>query len=184
MNKSKNYFFFIIFLMSINLIYGCSKIRESAGVERKSPNEFQSVENPPLIIPPNYDLVSPDQLKGKSIKNTDEELAQEILYGLDENNILKENQLSTLDLILSNADANDVPNNIRKEIDEDLGRELNVEDDGFLFKWEDEKEVLDAVKESERIRDNNFAEKSILDGEVPIKKEIIKRKKKKRFIFF
>ena len=65
-----------------------------------------------------------------------------------------------------------------------MGRELNVEDDGFLFKWEDEKEVLDAVKESERIRDNNFAEKSILDGEVPIKKETIKRKKKKRFIFF
>jgi hypothetical protein len=54
----------------------------------------------------------------------------------------------------------------------------------FNVEWEDEIEVLDAVKESERIRNKNFEGESIADGEVPIKKELIKKKKKKRFIFF
>ena len=40
----------LIFLFS----YGCSKVRESAGATRKSPNEFQAIENPPLVIPPDY----------------------------------------------------------------------------------------------------------------------------------
>ena len=50
--------------------------------------------------------------------------------------------------------------------------------------WEDEVDVLDAVKESERIRNQIFDGKSIADGEIPIKKEVITKKKKKRFIFF
>ena len=42
----------IIILFSILLTSSCSKIRESAGVTRKSIDEYQSVEGPPLIIPP------------------------------------------------------------------------------------------------------------------------------------
>ena len=48
---------FAIFLCS------CASIRESSGVTRKSIDEFQVIENPPLIIPPDFDLVDPDQLQ-------------------------------------------------------------------------------------------------------------------------
>ena len=37
----------------------CSKIRESAGVTRKSIDEFQAIENPPLVIPPDFNIISP-----------------------------------------------------------------------------------------------------------------------------
>ena len=44
--------------------------------------------------------------------------------------------------------------------------------------------MLDAVKESERIREKNFKGENISKGEVPTKTEKIKVKKKKRFFFF
>ena len=45
-------------------------------------------------------------------------------------------------------------------------------------------EVLDAVEESKRIRNNKFQNQSIAEGEILIKKEKVKVKKKKRFLFF
>ena len=44
--------------------------------------------------------------------------------------------------------------------------------------------ILDAVNESERLRDKNFQKEEISGDEVPIKTEEIKVKKKKRFFFF
>ena len=54
----------------------------------------------------------------------------------------------------------------------------------FRLIGNNEEEVLDAVKESERIRDKNFKGDKISEGEVSIKTEKIKVKKKKRFFFF
>ena len=53
-----------LFIISIIIILsGCSKIRDSAGVSRKSIDELQIVETPPLIIPPDFNLLPPNQLK-------------------------------------------------------------------------------------------------------------------------
>ena len=60
-------FNFIIIIFAI-LLSSCSSIRESAGVTRKSIDEFQVIENPPLVIPPDFDLVAPDQLQQKNIE--------------------------------------------------------------------------------------------------------------------
>ena len=90
---------------------------------------------------------------------------------------------STMKKILVEADATNISADIRDEINNDFANEKKTE--GILdFKWENEVEILDAIKESERIRNKNFDGESIFDGEVPIKKETIKVKKKKRFIFF
>ena len=85
--------------------------------------------------------------------------------------------------ILKKTDALEVDSSIREEIDQEFAQEIKTKGI-FNVEWEDEIEVLDAVKESERIRNKNFQGESIADGEVPIKKELIKKKKKKRFIFF
>ena len=91
--------------------------------------------------------------------------------------------LSTMNQILLNAEATDVSDNIRDEIDENISQTKKT---GSFFqkKWKNEIEVLDAVEESERIRTNIFNEDSIVEGEIPIKKEEEIKKKKKRFIFF
>ena len=49
-------FLFIILTFQLLLI-SCSKVRESAGVTRKSLDEFEVIENPPLVIPPNFNLL-------------------------------------------------------------------------------------------------------------------------------
>ena len=172
-----------MFFLLFNFIYGCTQIRESAGVGRKTPDEFQVIESPPLVIPPTYNLVPPDQLQAKNIQNIEEELAEEILFGLEEENDLEKNQLSTMNQILLNANASEVSNTIRDEINENFAKEMSATG-GFQIIWKDEKEVLDAVKESERIREKIFNNESIEEGDLHIKKQKVKRKKRKRFFFF
>ncbi len=168
---------FAIFLCS------CSNIRESAGVTRKSIDEFQAIENPPLIIPPDFELVDPDQLQQKNIDDVEKELAKEILFGLDETEQNKEQKISTINEILSQANANDVSNNIREEFDQEFAQEKKTSN-VFQNDWDNEAEILDAVKESERIREKNFKGEKISEGEVLKKNKKIKVKKKKRFFFF
>ena len=175
--------FNLIFVIFAILLSSCSSIRESAGVTRKSIDEFQAIENPPLIIPPDFDLVDPDQLQQKNIEDVEKELAKEILFGLDETEQDTKKQLSTMNEILSQTEANDVSNDIRKEFDQEFSQEKKT-DDIFQIDWNNEKEVLDAVKESERLRSKNFQKEEISEDEVPIKTEKIKVKKKKRFFFF
>ena len=174
---------FPLLLSFLLILCACSKIRDSAGVTRKSIDEFQVVENPPLVIPPDFNLLPPEQLEEKNIDQIETELAKEILFGVDDNNVDDQNQISTMKKILIESEALEVDSSIREEIDRDFAQELNTKGI-WQIKWEDEIEVLDAVKESERIRNKNFEGKSLADGEIPTKKEIIKKKKKKRFILF
>ena len=175
--------FNLIIIMFAILLSSCTNIRESAGVTRKSIDEFKAIENPPLIIPPDFDLVDPDQLHQRNIEDVEKELAKEILFGLDETEQNTEKQLSTMNEILSQANATDVSNDIRKEFDQEFAQEKKT-DGVFQIDWDNEEEVLDAVKESERIRDKNFKGEKISEGEIPIKTKKIKVKKKKRFFFF
>ena len=149
----KNLFLYILII--IITLSGCSKVRESAGVNRKIIDEFQVIENPPLVIPPDFNLLPPDQLQEKKIEDIEEELAQDILFGLNEKETKKEEQLTTMNQILIKTNALEILPNIRKEIDEDFANEINS-NGIFQINWENEIEVLDAIKESERIRNNIF----------------------------
>ena len=175
-------FNFIVIIFSI-LLNSCSSIRESAGVTRKSADEFQAIKNPPLIIPPDFNLVAPDQLQQKNIEDIEKELAQEILFGLDEKEKNTTQQLSTMNKILLQANATDVSKDIREEFDQEFAREKKT-DSVFQIDWENEEEVLDAVQESERLRNKNFQEDKVSKDEIPIKSQKVKVKKKKRFFFF
>tara|TARA_Y100001970_G_C14004586_1_gene735162 strand:- start:187 stop:732 length:546 start_codon:yes stop_codon:yes gene_type:complete len=173
----------LFILFSVMFLISCSQVRDSAGVNRKSIDEFNAIENPPLVIPPDLDLIEPDQIKSKSIKNTEKELAEEILFGLEKEDTNDEKILSTMEEILTQAKVSEVSSDIRNQIDEQFAEEKKT--GGILnLNWENEEEVLDAVKESERLRNKNFGiepeeeEENLIDEEKP------KVKKKKRFIFF
>jgi len=173
-------YLFIILIFASFFLSSCSTVRKSAGVERKSLDEFQVVENPPLVLPPDFNLLPPEQLEKKNIDDVETELAQEILFGLDEN--LENNEyekLSIMNQILESTDANSIDSSIRNEIDEQFANEMKID----KIEWESEIEVLDAIKESERIRNQLIQDKSIDEGETPILTSKTK-KKKKRFFFF
>jgi len=175
-------YFFLILVTSL-FLSSCSTVRESAGATRKSLDEFKVVENPPLVIPPNFNLLPPEQLEKKNIDDIEKELAQEILFGLDENLANNENaKLSLMNQILESTDANNVDSSIRNEINEQFANEMNT-DSIYQVEWETEIEVLDAIKESERIRNQLMQDKSIAESEVPTTIQKTK-KKKKRFFFF
>ena len=181
-------FLFIILTFQLLLI-SCSKVRESAGVTRKSLDEFEVIENPPLVIPPNFNLLPPEQLEKKNIQNVEKELAEEILFGLDENIENNQENISTMNQIIDSAAGNKVDPKIRTTIDEDFAGEVNSK--GFFEKkWENDKEILNAIEESERIRKlilegKKLSEESEIIIEDSIeKKEEPKQKKKKRFFFF
>jgi len=176
------YNLFLLLTLS-TFLFSCSKVRESAGVTRKSIDEFQAVENAPLVIPPDFNLISPDKIQEKDIDKVEKELAEQILFGLDSDNQSNNQKSSAMLNILDETNALDVSEDIRKEINEEFAQETES-DSIYDVNWETEKEVLDAVKESERIRNKNFEGKSIADGEAPTKKEKIKIKKKKRFWIF
>jgi hypothetical protein len=53
--------FLSLFIFSSLFLVSCSQIRESAGVNRKNIDEFKVVENPPLVIPPDFNLLPPEQ---------------------------------------------------------------------------------------------------------------------------
>ena len=61
----------ILLLLSSLFVVSCSKVRESAGVNRKNIDEFTVIENPPLVIPPDFNLLPPDQLEEKNLKLED-----------------------------------------------------------------------------------------------------------------
>ena len=173
----------LILIIASLFLSSCSTVRKSAGVTRKSLDEFKVVENPPLVIPPDFNLLPPEQLEKKNIDDVEAELAQEILFGLDENLENNENEkLSIMNQILKSTEANNVDSNIRKEIDEQFANEMNT-DSIYQIEWDTEIEVLDAIKESERIRNQLIQGKSIAEGEVPTTIQKTK-KKKKRFFFF
>ena len=173
----------LILIIASLFLSSCSTVRKSAGMTRKSLDEFKVVENPPLVIPPDFNLLPPEQLEKKNIDDVETELAREILFGLDENLENNENEkLSIMNQILKSTEANNVDSNIRKEIDEQFANEMNT-DSIYQIEWDTEIEVLDAIKESERIRNQLIQGKSIAEGEVPTIIQKIK-KKKKRFFFF
>ena len=102
---------------------------------------------------------------------------------LEENENTDTTNINTMNKILLEAEVSEVSLDIREQIDEDFAQE-KMTDGIFQVNWENEIEVLDAIKESERIRNKNFEGKSISEDNVPIVTEKVKIKKKKRFIFF
>ena len=170
----------IIVLFSSLFIFSCSKVRESAGVNRKSMDEFTVIENPPLIIPPDFNLLPPDQLEEKNLENEESELAKEILFGLEEDTETNNLELSTMENILNQSMAEGIDNSIREEIDEQFASEKK----STSKSWDNEMEILDSIAESERLRNELLNDELKSNEEIPTVKVKDKSKKKKRFFFF
>ena len=113
----------ILLLLSSVLVVSCSKVRESAGVNRKNIDEFTVIENPPLVIPPDFNLLPPDQLEEKNLDKAESDLAKEIIFGLEGEINNDNSELSTMENILSESNADQTDDSIRNEIDEQFASE-------------------------------------------------------------
>ena len=161
----------IIFLIIISNLFliSCNSIRESAGVNRKVIDEYSVIENPPLVIPPDFDLLPPEQMESKDIKDTDSELAKEILFGLEDTNNQTNSENSLISEIIRETEADEVDEDIRETINQDFAGEKSTINDETQFKSEDE--INEAINTTEK-KDKSKTKKSTNE------------KKKKRFFFF
>ena len=161
---------FITVISSI-ILSSCNTIRSSAGVERKVIDEYNVVENPPLVIPPNFNLLPPDQIESKDIDDTDSELAKEILFGLDEESDETVSENSVIDNILKETEADQLDNSIREDLDS------NSEDEVIEDTTDVENEKIEDTKKKKRFFFFNSKKENENDEED-------EPKKKKRFFFF
>ena len=161
---------FVTIISSI-FLFSCNTIRSSAGVERNVIDEYNVVENPPLVIPPNFNLLPPDQIESKDIDDTDSELAKEILFGLDEESNETPSENSVIDNILKETEADQVDNSIREDLDG------NSEDEISQDNTDVESENIEEPKKKKRFFFFNSKEENRDDEEG-------EPKKKKRFFFF
>ena len=160
----------LITIIFISFLQSCNSVRESAGVNRKNIDEYQVIENPPLIIPPNFNLISPDQIETKTLEGTESKIAEQILFGLDNNEVNINKNEGLLNEIIEQTSQNDESNDIRKTIDSNFAGEKNINDDVDFNNIE---EVNSAIEETNTKREKLTGEKSEK-----------KKSKKKRFIFF
>ena len=162
----------VIFVIIISSIFlsSCNTIRSSAGVERKVIDEYNVVENPPLVIPPNFNLLPPDQIESKDIDDTDSELAKEILFGLDEESDETPSENSVIDNILKETEADQVDNSIREDLDG------NSEDEIAEDNTDAKNEKIKKTKKKKKFFFFNSKEENENEDDEP--------KKKKRFFFF
>ena len=160
----KNIFIFII--ISLLFLTSCNTVRESAGVNRKVIDEYAVIENPPLVIPPNFNLLPPEQIKSKDIENTDTDLAKEILFGLDDETSEENNEFS----LIKETRVNGAEDSIRDKINEEFASQKSSVNDESIF--ESEEDLSKAIEQTNKKMTNISDENS--------KKE----KKKKKFFFF
>ena len=161
---------FLVIITSILILSSCGTVRDSAGVNRKVIDEYSVIENPPLVIPPDFNLLPPEQISSKDILDTDNELAKEILFGLEDTETLTESNTSLINEIINKTEADEVDDSIRDSINEEFAGEKSSTDDETIFNNEDE--INKAIIDTEDKNSNNKNQNG--------KKE----KKKKRFFFF
>lgn len=61
------------YLLLIFLLTSCSSFKEKAGLVKYQPDEYQVVTNPPLVVPPDFNVQSPEELIAK--KNSEHQTA-------------------------------------------------------------------------------------------------------------
>tara|TARA_Y100000996_G_C22256789_1_gene534154 strand:+ start:88 stop:576 length:489 start_codon:yes stop_codon:yes gene_type:complete len=156
-----------IIVISNFFLLSCSSVRDSAGVNRKVIDEYAVIENPPLVIPPNFNLLPPEQMESKNIDDTDSELAKEILFGLEDNNNKINSDESLITQIIKKTEANDVNDNIRDDINKEFaGEKSSIKDETNFDSEEELNKAIKATGQKNTIKENK------------------KEKKKKRFFFF
>ncbi len=158
----KNKFLLIfVFLLSLGMLSSCSDFRKAVGKEKVIPDEFSVAVTPSLLIPPGY-KIDPQLLKQNKSEgvNNNFSLSEEI----DIKNKKEINSFSKL------FNSKNIPKDIRKLVDEEtLGISLS-ERRGIDILFGDIPKtgvVIDAKKESLRIKKNKSLEQNINSNPTP-----------------
>ena len=163
---------------------GCENAKEVIGLAKQAPDEFAIVTRAPLSIPPQYGLRSPKPGAARPQETTPTSKARSILLrnsgGSGQAGAVTSGKFSSSEVaFLKRAGALNADPSIRQQVNVESGALVDANKSVLkkvIFWHGPEKpgKILDATKESKRIRQVTAQGDSITKGEVPV----ITRKKK------
>ena len=157
-------------------ITGCEGIKEQFGLNKSAPDEFSVVTRAPLSLPPDFRLRPPEPGAARPQESSAVERAQAALVGasreqgIDENSVQRSVGESAL---LNQAGTEIAKSDIRRVINEENAVLADVEDslvERLIF-WRSQSkpgDVVDARKESQRLKENAALGKPPTEGATPV----------------
>ena len=167
--------------VAMTALAACSDTRKMLGLDKQSPDEFKIVSRAPLSLPPDYALRPPEPGAARPQEQTIPQRAVAAVTGVANNNggFSNTDQSVGEQALLSHFGAKQADPNIRETVNRETSA-LVAENNGFmdhLMFWrspEDPSSVVDAQKETQRLRENAALGKPVDDGQTPT---ITRRKK-------
>lgn len=166
---------------------GGGTVKETLGINRKAPDEFRVVARPPLSVPPQFNLRPPVAPGEASPGPTAEGKARALITGVNEDG--KTLEPSTADTavtpvtssplstsaegqFLKNAGAERANTNVRRELEADRSTASYAQEEEESSWWSipgtNKKDAMvDAKKESERLKKNKEEGKPVTEGATP-----------------
>ena len=170
----KNYTLSLLMVFIALTLSACEKTKEQFDFSKKPPDEFAVTTRAPLEMPTDLNtLPAPRPGAPRPQENSPTEEAKEVLFG---NSGIPLNQSGTQgeQILLQKTGAANANPAIRDTVDRETAEKVKKETptiDRILGKAGKKinapATVVDPVKESERIKQNKEAGKSVTDGETP-----------------
>lgn len=166
-------------LLVLPALAACSNMREQLGLTKTPPDEFAVVKRAPLSLPPNFGLRPPTsgdrrpQEPPIPTQARDTLLRQTEVASTDPKAIDLEAQSPGEAAFLGRLGTGKPETGFRRQLDQETAA-LNVDDRSFVEKlmwWRKrnaENELVDAQKESQRLRENAALGKAPTEGDTPV----------------
>jgi hypothetical protein len=174
----KNYRFSLLAL-GLLAFSACEKTKQQFDFSKKPPDEFQITTRAPLEMPPDYNLRPPRPGAPRPQEETAVEEAKQAVFGPETTATEQQAQPESVSqgeaILLQKTGVTAIDPNIRDKVDMEAEKLKEEETPTFdrLFgkvtgkRVEAPADVVDPVKESERIITNKEQGKPITDGQTP-----------------
>ncbi len=132
----------IFTLLLLPLVAACSDIKQTVGLGRNNPDEFMVVKNPPLSMPPDFDLRPPDPSAPRPAGSESAATAAARAAGVETATTgidVEEATSPAIAAMLTQAGATDAPKDIRATLDTETNG-IVIKDRDFVDKlmiWKD-----------------------------------------------
>lgn len=157
---------------------GCGQFKESLGLTKNPPDEFQVVSREPLSMPPKFDLRPPEPSAERPQGNSTRDRARQTVFRATERQSRNgykggDSMSAGEEALLTQAGANNTPEDIRQVVKQETER-LGTANRSFVNRlvfWQDPQDpatVIDAEREAKRLRENAALGKEVTEGRTPI----------------
>jgi hypothetical protein len=164
----------ILFGLALTTLTACSELRQDLGLGRNAPDEFAVVDQPPLSMPPDFDLRPPQPGAPRPQGVDMKQRASQILFGSIGEKTIDTSELSSVEKSLLEKSGGDKANqDIRQVVERESTQRIvgtrHLVDD--LLWWKKDPAagtVVDATAEAARIKEAKEKGDELNKGATPV----------------